>query len=327
MSNSNIYINKTGIKPSPENSVTAVLLANMGAPDSEQEMKVFLKRMFNDKAILYTPYLVRTFVSTLISNVRYKSSWKKYQQIGGSPLQNSMDKTAEELQQLLGSHCLVSSVYSYSKPFIHNKVSELYAQGIRHFEIISMYPQTSYSTTGSVQASLDSLKEKFHDIQFRFIEDYFDHPLFIAYWEKLISKKIKNENYQKPHLLFSAHAIPQSFVKRGDKYAQKMDKSAKLIAEALNLPYGLGYQSKIGPIEWTRPYTTDLLNELHSKGIDELIVVPLSFVNENLETRFDLDTELIPYAKNELKMEKICRIEIPLSDATLVKMFYSFIQK
>ena len=309
------------------NQKRIVFLANMGAPDSEKEMKVFLKRMFNDKAILYAPDFVRAFASTFISNVRYKSSWKKYQLIGGSPLQNSMDKTAADLEQLLGADYAVSSVYSYSAPFLFDVVSELYAQGIRYFEIMSMYPQASYSTTGSVQASLDQLKAKFHDIQFRFIEDYYDHPLFIDYWTQLIAEKIRQENYSNPYILFSSHAIPQSFIKRGDTYAQKMEKSAKLIAGVLNLPYGLGYQSKIGPIEWTRPYTIDLLNELHNEGIDELIVVPLSFVNENLETRFDLDTELIPYAKNKLKIKKICRVEIPASDATLVKMFKGFIQK
>lgn len=304
-----------------------VLLANMGAPDSEREMKVFLKRMFNDKAILYAPDFIRTFASIFISNVRYKSSWKKYQRIGGSPLQNSMNKTAADLEELLGADYVVSGVYSYCSPFLFDVVSEFYAQGVRNFEILSMYPQASYSTSGSVQASLDQLKAKFHDIQFCFIEDYYAHPLFINYWTQLIAKKIRQENYSNPYILFSSHAIPQSFIKRGDTYAQKTKKSAELIAGTLNLPYGIGYQSKIGPIEWTRPYSIDLLNELHIKGINELIVVPLSFVNENLETRFDLDTELIPYAKNKLKIEKICRVEIPASDATLVKMFKAFIQK
>lgn len=309
------------------NKKQAILLANMGAPDSEQEMRVFLKRMFKDKAILFAPALVRAFVSTIISTMRYKSSWKKYLQIGGSPLQQSMDKIAEDLQHMVGSGYIVSSVYSYSEPFIHNKIAELYAQGVRHFQIISLYPQASYSTTGSVQISLDEVKLIFPDIHFQFIEDYYDHPLFVDYWKKLISEKIEQENYKQPHLLFSAHALPQSFVKRGDQYIQKIQKSAQLIAEALNLQFSLGYQSKIGPIEWTRPYTTDLLNEINSQGINEIIVIPLSFVNENLETRYDLDIELIPYAKNTLKINHICRIIIPESDPTLVKLFYGFIQK
>lgn len=315
------------LRPVIENPQQAILLANMGAPNSEKEMRVFLKRMFNDKAIIYAPTLVRAFVSSLISTIRYKSSWQKYIEIGGSPLQQSMDKIAEDLQQVVGDGSIVSSVYSYTEPFIDTRIAELYAQGIRHFQIISLYPQASYSTTGSVQTSLDQSKLKFPDVRFRFIEDYYNHNLFVEYWKNLISDKIEQENYKQPHSLFSAHAIPMSFVGRGDMYVQKIQKSAQLIAEALNLSYSLGYQSKIGPIEWSRPYSIDLLTELHSQGVDEIIVVPLSFVNENLETLYDLDTELLPYAKNKLKINRICRIVIPESDATLVGLFNGFIQK
>lgn len=304
----------------------AILLANMGAPISEPDMRVFLKRMFNDKAILYIPGIIRAVVSTIISTLRYKSSWQKYELIGGSPLQKSMQATAEELQMLVGADYQVCSVYSYSEPFIETKIAELYTSGIEDFTIISMYPQASFSTSGSVQTSIDKMQQKLKSIRVRFIEDYFDNSLFIQYWSRLIQQKIDEMGYQKPHLLFSSHAIPQSFLKRGDRYAEKMRSSAQLIAESLNLPYHLSYQSKIGPIEWTRPYTVDMLKTLHSNKIDEIIVIPLSFVNENLETRFDLDTELIPYAQNELGVKNICRVVIPLSDATLVSMFSDFIK-
>ncbi len=305
----------------------AILLANMGAPISESNMKVFLKSMFNDKAIIAAPHVVRAVLSTVISTLRYKSSWQKYELIGGSPLQASMRKTAEQLQQMVGADYNVTSVYSYSEPFIEDKISELYAAGIKHFTIISMYPQASFSTTGSVQTSLDKMQKKFGDIQFRFVEDYFDNSLFVQYWVRLISQKVAEVGFKNPHLLFSSHAIPQSFLKRGDLYAEKTKTSAQLIAKALNLPYNLSFQSKIGPIEWTRPYTIDQLKELHTNKIDEVIVIPLSFVNENLETRFDLDTELIPYGLQELGMKNICRVLIPESDELLVTMFYNFIMQ
>jgi ferrochelatase len=303
----------------------AVLLANMGAPVSEKGMKVFLKRMFSDKAILYAPAFVRSVVSTLLSNVRYKSSWKKYLQINGSPLQRSMEKMASDLQQLLSNEYIVNAVYSYSEPFIEEKIAELYRQGIREMWVISMYPQASYSTTGSVQTSLDKMQNKYNDIRFRFIEDYFDNELFIDYWKKLISDKIAEMKYTQPYLLFSSHAIPRSFIDRGDLYTEKMNTSARLISESLGWKYSLSYQSKIGPIEWTKPYTSDYLKELSKKGIDEIIVVPLSFINENLETRYDLDTELIPYGLNTLGIKNICRITLPDSSPYLVKMFREFI--
>lgn len=305
----------------------AVLLANMGAPVSEKSMKIFLKRMFSDKAIIYAPAFVRSIVSTIISNMRYKSSWKKYRMIGGSPLFASMDKAASELKVLLPDDYTVHSVYSYSQPFIQDFVSGLYHSGIKEITVISMYPQASFSTTGSVQTDIDKLKSEFPDIDFLFMEEYFDNEHFIAFWTTQLIQKIKEKSYQKPYLLFSAHAIPQSFIKRGDLYVEKINASAKLISERLNLPYSVGYQSKIGNVEWTKPYTLDHLKELHKQGIDQIIIVPLSFINENLETKYDLDTEIIPYALNEIGIKDICRIKIPESDKNLIKMFYEFIVK
>ena len=95
-----------------------VLLVNMGAPMSQKEMKQFLKRMFRDKAILFAPTLVRTIVSTIISEFRYKSSWKKYLLIGTSPLLRSMEMIADDLQKELGTDFAVSCAYSYSEPLI-----------------------------------------------------------------------------------------------------------------------------------------------------------------------------------------------------------------
>ena len=305
----------------------AVLLANMGAPVSEKGMKVFLKLMFSDKAIFYAPTFVRFIFSSIISNLRYRSSWQKYLKIGGSPLQKSMNKMTADLQQMLNDDYVVSSVYSYSEPFITEKIAELYKQGIKDITVISMYPQASYSTTGCVQTSLDIMKQKFNAIQFQFVEDYYDNEYFINFWLELINAKVKEMSYNKPYLLFSAHALPQSFIKRGDAYTNKMIISAEQISQRLNLPYSVSYQSKIGRIEWTRPYTNEQLRELAGKGINEIIIVPLSFINENLETRYDLDIELVPMGLDELGITDICRIEIPESDPHLVKMFYEFITR
>ncbi len=304
-----------------------VLLVNMGAPMSQKEMKQFLKRMFRDKAILFAPTLVRTIVSTIISEFRYKSSWKKYLLIGTSPLLRSMDMIADDLQKELGEDFAVSCAYSYSKPLVTEKISELYAQGFRNIDIISMYPQPSFSTTGSVSSSLNKLNRKHPDIHLRFVADYSENSLFVAYWSRLISIKIEQEKYRQPHLLFSAHAIPLSFVKRGDVYIQKIQNSAKFIAESLKLSYSIAYQSKIGPVEWTKPAATDMLEVLKRSGIDEIVVIPISFVNENLETAFDLDEVLIPFAKNTLNFDNICRVVIPETDSTLVKMFGDFVRK
>lgn len=305
---------------------TAVLLVNMGAPVSEQGMKVFLRRLFRDKAIVQAPEPVRRLLAATVSRMRYKSSWRKYLTIGGSPLLNSMNKTAAELQKLLSSNYQVRCAFSYSVPFIENEITELTLDGFEDFVIISMYPQSGFTTTGSIAAVLKRIQETNNGLRIRFVEDYHDNPFFVQLWTNLIIRKIAETGYRHPILLFSAHAIPQSGIKRGDSYPLRIQKSAQLIADALNLPYRVGYQSKLGPVKWTEPSTSEVLKKLSANNASEIIIVPLSFVNENLETCYDLDIKLIPYSINILKIGKICRIHIPESDNTLVRMYRSFIE-
>ncbi len=301
-----------------------ILLANMGAPNSLGEMRIFLKSMFMDKSILYAPKFVRLIVSSLISTVRYRSSWAKYELIGGSPLQASMQHMAADLQKLLGNAYEVECVYAYSAPFIEPKLMELAQKTKDEICIISMYPQASYSTTGSVQMSIDKVKAIYPNINVRFVEDYFVHPLFVDYWSNLLVKAAAEAGFEQPHVVFSAHAIPKSFIKRGDQYCQKLEASTALIAQQTGFKCSLCYQSKIGPIEWTRPYTNDFLKQLSPN--EQLLMAPLAFVNENLETAYDLDSDIVPYAKKTLGIKNIARVVLPSSDDVLIKMFKQFVE-
>lgn len=297
----------------------------MGAPVSEKQMKIFLKLMFNDKAILNSSKVVRFILSFIISNLRYKSSWKKYLKIQGSPLQNSMNELAKKLQLSLNGEIPVHTAFSYSEPLLEDKISELCKVGINDITIISMYPQASFSTTGSIQTTLDKCQRQFSDLKIRFVDEYFDNKQFIDFWVELIKQIIVKNNYQNPHLLFTSHALPVSFVKRGDKYVDKIQLTASSIAETIGLPYSLGYQSKIGPLKWIEPNTKQVLVELKNRNLDEIILLPISFINENLETSYDLDFELIPYANNILKINNICRVILPEYDPQLIKLFKKLI--
>ena len=300
-----------------------ILLANMGAPNSLSEMRTFLKSMFMDKSILYAPKFVRVIVSSLISTLRYRSSWQKYVLIGGSPLQASMQHMAADLQSLLGDNYKVESVYAYSAPFIEPKLIELAQKTVDEICVISMYPQASYSTTGSVQMSIDKVKAIYPNLNVRFVEDYFAHPLFVEYWSDLIVKAAANACFEQPHVVFSAHAIPQSFVQRGDQYCQKLETSTALIAQQTGFKCSLCYQSKIGPIAWTRPYTEDFLRTLPAN--EAVLLAPLAFVNENLETAYDQDYDIVPFAKSKLGMTKIARVVLPSSHEILIRMFKQFV--
>jgi len=301
--------------------MTGVLLVNMGSPTSQKEMKHFLFRMFCDRAILPFSKIQRYLLALMISRFRYKKSWKKYVLIGNSPLKESMNALGNALSVELGPDYTVVSAYSYSSPTIRQAVEEFIKKGITSIKVISMYPQSSFSTTGSVRDTLAKIEKKHPTIGISIAESFSGDKNFIAYWVGLIQDIIKKNGYDRPVLLFSAHAIPVYQLGKGDTYVEEIKASAFCIANACGIPYELSYQSKIGKVKWVGPDTKDCLKEMKNEGIDQVILIPLSFINENLETLYDLDTEIIPYGKNSLGFKDICRVHIPSTHPLIIETF------
>jgi ferrochelatase len=304
-----------------------VLLVNMGYPSSQKELKHFLFKMFCDSAILPFPKLFRIFLAFIISNARYKKSWKKYELIGGSPLKESMNLINDSLSKVLGSEYTVYSAYSYSLPNIKNGLDYFYKKEIKEIKVIPMYPQSSFSTTGSIKKDIENFKKRYKDIHLTVIENYFENKNFINFWTFLINEIIKKNNFKNPILLFSAHAIPQYQIEKGDTYVHEVNKTALNIATEIGLRYKISFQSKIGKIKWIEPDTKFVLNELKNEGCNEILIVPISFINENLETLFDLDLEIIPYGKNILNIKNLCRVDIPKNHSLLIDTFKNLIIK
>ena len=301
-----------------------VLLVNMGSPTSQSEMKYFLNKMFKDRAILPFPLFFRNILATIISNSRYKKSWGKYELIGGSPLKESMQQINEELSKELGSGYDVFTAYSYSQPSIKEGLKYFAKKEIENIEVIPMYPQFSYTTTGSVKT--DILKYK--NLNINFHESFYSSESFIKYWELLITETISKNNFSTPPLLlFSSHAIPEYHIKNGDTYVEEVQKSAQLISSKLGLDYKVAFQSKIGKVKWVGPDTLSTLKSLSNKGFHNIILIPISFINENLETLYDMDVEFIPFCKKELNFNTICRVEIPKVHPLLIETFKNLILK
>jgi ferrochelatase len=299
----------------------------MGSPSSQTEMKTFLRSMFEDKAILPMPAIPRKLLAMIISTTRYKDSWKKYELIGGSPLLQSMDLIKDALALELGNGFRVDTAYSYSKPSISEAVKLQYSLGIRDIIAIPVYPQYSISTTGSVIADLQKANKSFNDLNIRVADSFYNDPNFIDYWRQQIQKTIDEKDLSKPHLVFSGHAIPEYLIQKGDTYVQELSESAKLISAALGLTYDISFQSKIGRVKWVGPDTKDKLKDLAEKGISEILIIPISFINENLETLYDLDIEIVPYGRKELGLKNLQRSTIPENIKSLVETFKSVIQK
>jgi len=305
----------------------AILLVNMGSPTSEVEMKQFLRRMFLDRAIIDAPKPIRLLIAFLITNLRYRSSWQKYIRIGGSPLLTAMDRIRSDLAQKLPEGFLVKCAYSYSPPLIETVIDNLSVEGITDFTIISMYPQASYSTTGSIDTTLRQIVAKRNHLAVDYLDDYHQHPDFIAFWTDVISKRIAELGYSNPYLVFSAHAIPEYHVRRGDGYPESVARSAEMIASQLNLNHCVSYQSKLGWVRWTTPSTLDTLDHLLQQKAEQILIVPISFISENLETLFDVDVEILPYARNVLGIQMIDRVILPEGHPSIINLFTNLIHR
>lgn len=299
----------------------------MGSPLSRKEMREFLFNMFTDKAILPFPTLPRTLLALMISTLRSPGSWKKYELIGGSKLMQSMALINEQLSLAIGDDYVVTSAYSYSRPSIRQGVETLRAKGITDIRVITMYPHSAFSTTGSVTTDLNKVKKLYPELRMTELGTYGEDEHFIAYWVDIIQKAMDKNGYKKPTLVFSAHSIPQYNVDDGDTYVEEIKSSARIIAEKLGVAHRVAFQSKIGRIKWVDPDTKDCLKAMKAEGIDEIMLVPISFTNENLETAYDQGCEIMPYGKDELGFQYICRVEIPASHPELIATLKNLLAK
>jgi ferrochelatase len=307
--------------------MTGVLLVNMGGPGSLKEMKVFLACMFKDPRILPFGKMGRNILSFIISNARYKKSWKKYELIGGTPIIHATQETMLALQKALSDSYSVKMAFSYTSPTIEESLLSFKNEGVKGITIIPLYPQSSFSTTSSVLDDVQriTLNNKAFDI--RFENEFYKHQGFVDFWSKNIMAQVNTRGLASPYLLFSAHSIPQFMVDKGDTYVRAIEESAALIAGNLNLDFEVAYQSGMGSGKWVGPDTVGRLKLLAIAGKEEIVIIPISFVNENLETLYDIDKVIIPYAKKDLGIRNISRVKIPEADDLFVKLLVDIIKK
>ena len=306
--------------------MNGVLLVNMGGPESLKEVKGFLAKMFKDPFILPFPTPVRNLLSFIISTTRYKKSWKKYELIGGTPIIRATQKTVRGLQDKLRDKYKVKMAFSYSSPLIEESLLAFKKEGITNITVIPLYPQASYSTTSSVKADIEKVTSREKDLNIKFVKEFYQREGFIRFWSEIIAEHILVENYTHPFLLFSAHSIPKYLVDKGDTYPIGIEQSAKMIAQNIGIECDYAYQSGMSRGEWLKPDTKVRLKELAGLGIREIIIIPISFVNENLETLYDIDTEIIPYAKKELGIESISRVRIPEANELFIQLLSDLVK-
>lgn len=298
------WMEPTATKRQPR---VGVLLLNLGGPERIQDVKPFLYNLFSDPEIIRLPLAaMQKPLAWLISSLRSGKSQQAYRSIGGgSPLRRITKQQAQELQTSLRQKGVDATSYvamRYWHPFTESAVADLKADGVDQVVVLPLYPHFSISTSGSSFRELQRLRNTdsaFSRLPIRCIRSWYDHPGYIQALANLIAREILAcEDPATAHIFFSAHGVPKSYVEdAGDPYQLEIVACSKLILEQLRQqlgysnPFTLAYQSRVGPVEWLKPYTEEALQQLGEQGVKDLVVVPISFVSEHIETLEEIDID------------------------------------
>ena len=272
----------------------ALLLLNMGGPNSIDEVEIFLQNMFADENILPMNRYLRKFVSTIIITKRLEDVKKNYGLIGGkSPLLELTNDLISNLKDRLDIP--IYPAMRYVPPFSSNALVECKKNNIDELVLFPMYPQYSTTTTKS---SVDDIKKLCQEMDYfptiNVIDPYYDDYEYISASVDKIVESMKGKDTKEYDLLLSAHGLPISIIRSGDPYENHIEANVSAIKiylkergiEFHNIK--LVYQSKVGSSSWLEPNLVDVLrNPTHRK----VVIFPLAFTLDNSETIFELDIE------------------------------------
>jgi protoporphyrin/coproporphyrin ferrochelatase len=298
----------------------AILLMNMGGPNNLDEVELFLTNMFNDKRIIGAPKLVRSMIAKLITYKRKDEAKENYAHLGGkSPIVGYTNQLIEKLQSSI-TDASIHMVMRYTPPFAMDVLEDL--KDVDEFYAIPLYPHYSQTTTLSsyddFYASLDALRIR---ARVKTIDEYYRD----SYYNNAIVERIKEAlGDDKPEdfeLIFSAHGLPKKIIEKGDSYQKHIRQNVYQARKALmnaGLEFHnthLAYQSRLGPLEWIRPYLDDKLKSLSKKKV---IIFPIAFTVDNSETEFELEIEYREVAE-ELGFEDYRVAKAPNAHPEFVK--------
>jgi ferrochelatase len=291
-----------------------IILHNLGGPTSLDAIEPFLRNLFLDPEIIRIPLpgpLARLFprelFATIVARRRTPKVRPNYEAIGGSsPLNARSEDQARALEAELNrrfeatAHFHVRLGMRYWHPFTKVAMEEFERLGVRDVFLMPLYPQYSRTTSGSSFKEWRDLHREAFERRFRVkaAKEYHLHPRYIAAINERIDATLRErfgeDERTGAHLLFSAHGTPISEVKAGDPYSHQIRATIEAVMEARgrDLPYHQSYQSRVGPVKWLTPSTQDKLAELGTAGVRSLLVVPIAFVTDHIETLHELDIEL-----------------------------------
>ncbi len=278
---------------------------NLGGPDSPEAVEPFLFNLFNDPDIIDFPlsFLFRKRLARLISSRRSGRVMKQYAEIGGkSPILDLTGRQAELLSDRFKAADIDARVHiamRYWKPFTKEAVEELELDRVDRIVLLPLYPHYSKSTTASSFREWDRIvadRPAIASAETIRIESYYDFELYIDAIIERISQglmRFPEEKRPEVHVLFSAHGTPMKLVREGDPYSHHIRKTVAAVVKrsGLTQQHHLCFQSKVGPMKWLTPSTPDTIAELAESGVKNMLVVPIAFVSDHLETLYEVGIE------------------------------------
>lgn len=279
----------------------AVVLFNLGGPDSLEAVQPFLENLFNDPDIFKLPF--QKYLAKFISKRRAPKVAKEYAEIGGkSPIgqwteiqRGNLEKKLNADLSMDGNRFSVFAAMRYWNPLSAETAAQVYSGKYNRILLLPLYPHFSVSTTGSSYNEWlrhFSVKQNTGEL----IRNYHCHPGYIDALNERIEEGIRKfppEVQAKVQLVFSAHGTPVSYVKKGDPYSHQIRETVEAVMKVRgkSLEYHLCFQSKVGPAKWLEPSTDDMIRSLASQEKKHLLIIPVSFVSDHVETLFELDIE------------------------------------
>jgi len=299
-------------------------------------VRPFLYNLFSDRKIIQLgPPFMQKPLARLISTLRYKKTESYYRLIGGkSPLLDITNAQAKALEEALKrsaevselltpnsekspdspihpfTHSPVFKVYvgmRYWHPLIEDVMPQIYNDGVRKLIGLSLYPQYSLATSGSSLSKFREVASKHYtEVEVFCAPSWYGHPFYIEALVDVIRKGMELFNADSPihpfthppiHVLFSAHSLPEKFIDEGDPYVRHIERTIEEIVKRIPIKWNLSFQSRSGPVKWLRPSTEETLKELAGRNIKNILMVPISFVSDHIETLYEIDILYMQMAK------------------------------
>ena len=292
-----------GLVPNaPHASSTGVVLLNMGGPDRIESIQPFLNNIFSDREIIRLPggRVGQAVLGRMIVRKRLRDVQENYRLIGGSSPQLRWTRLqAEGLQRELNERLQESPIVGVAMRYWHPRADEtlraMRKAGVQRVVALTLYPHYTRATTGSSIADLIRANDAMDAaMDVSFIDRWPEHPRYLDLWAARLRQTLDGLEpsvRERAQIVVSAHGLPKRFIDRGDPYVEHIRATMEGVLSRLDSPppAHLGFQSRTGPVQWIGPGTEDVIGELAAAGHDALVVWPIAFVSDHIETTYEVD--------------------------------------